>query len=243
MQCYFSRIALVVLLCWGMLGCAPSPRNQKWYIAELPSGSNALAPASNPTGPSTTSQSLPVTAKVHLNIHEITWLNRLFTSKELRRLKSLEDLDTILAPENPYLTSGLRKVQRTERPDTALVPKTYNVTLLTHCDTEILKACIAAEWWPFVLLRHGNRIEAWLVMGYDDSGNISLQDPRRMLVKRSVTEFQREWKLPSPGQCVLIALEPLDKRNIRRKLQKYLPPAKLSQIHIRKIARPPARKC
>ena len=37
MQRHFSRIALAVLLCLIVLGCAPSPQNQKFYIAELPS--------------------------------------------------------------------------------------------------------------------------------------------------------------------------------------------------------------
>ena len=39
MQRHFSRIALAVLLCLIVLGCTPSPQNQKFYIAELPSSS------------------------------------------------------------------------------------------------------------------------------------------------------------------------------------------------------------
>ena len=33
MQRHFSRIALAVLLCLIVLGCTPSPQNQKFYIA------------------------------------------------------------------------------------------------------------------------------------------------------------------------------------------------------------------
>jgi hypothetical protein len=240
MQCYFSRIALVVLLCWGVLGCAPSPQNQKFYIAELPS-------STKPATSMQTEVALPPVARVRpREFPSRLWLDRLFRSRELHSLKSLDNLDTILAPENPFLTRGLRMRHKTGELDTALVPKNYNVTMVTHCDTEILKAFVATGWWPFVLLRHGNQIERWLVVGYDDSGNISLRDPRGPRVKRSVTEFQREWKHPSPSQCVLITLEKLNKYDVRRRLQKYLPLAKVSQIHVRPVRRPnrrTAEKC
>lgn len=240
MQSHFSRIALVVLPCLVVLGCAPSPQNQKWYIAELPS-------AAEPATSIRTEVSLPPTARVRPRENPSgLWLDRLFRSKELNTLKSLDYLDNLLAPDNPFLTRGLRKRHKTGELDTSLVPKNYNVTVVTHCDTEILKAFVASGWWPFVLLRNGSRIERLLVVGYDDFGNIYLRDPRGPRVKRAVTEFQRAWKYPSPSQCMLITLEKLNKYDVRRKLQKYLPLSRVSQIHVRPIRRPTrqtANKC
>lgn len=240
MQRHFSQIALVVLLCLVVLGCAPSPKNQKWYIAELPS-------AAEPTTSIQTEVSLPPTARVRPRENPTgLWLDRLFRSRELNTLKSLDYLDTLLAPENPFLTRGLRKRHKTGELDTSLVPKNYNVTVVTHCDTDILKAFVATGWWPFVLLRNGSQIEQWLVVGYDDFGNIYLRDPRAPRVKRAVTEFQRAWKYPSPSQCMLITLEKLNKHDVRRRLQRYLPLSKVSQIHVRSIKRPirqTASKC
>ena len=226
MQCYFSRIALVVLLCWGVLGCAPSPQNQKFYIAELPS-------STKPATSMQTEVALPPVARVRpREFPSRLWLDRLFRSRELHSLKSLDNLDTILAPENPFLTRGLRMRHKTGELD---VPKNYNVTMVTHCDTAAFSNRVVALC--AVKARQSNRT------GYDDSGNISLRDPRGPRV--SVTEFQ-EWKHPSPRQCVLITLEKLNKYDVRRRLQKYLPLAKVSQIHVRPVRRPnrrTAEKC
>ena len=232
MHRHFPRIALVALLCLVALGCAPSPKNQKWYIAELPS-------STKPATSIRTEASLPPTAEVHPRENPSRlWLDRLFRSKELLTLKNLDNLESILAPENPFLTGGIRRRHKTGELDTALVPKNYNVTVVTNCDTDILKAFVATGWWPFVLLKRGSQIERWLVVGYDDSGNIYLRDPRGPRVKRAVTEFQRAWKYPSPSQCMLITLEKLDKYEVRRRLQRYLPLSKVSQIHVRSIKRP-----
>ena len=231
MRGYSSRIALASLLCLVVFGCAPLPRNQKWYIADLPS-------SSEPAASSKASLSSPPAAKVRLDVREWLWLGRLFRSKELRGLKSLDNLDSILAPENPHLTRGLRRRQGSGELDTALVPKNYTVTRITHCDSAILKAFVDAGWWSLVLLES----TPWLVVGYDASGNVILEDPRgHTESRRSVTDFQRAWKLPSPGQCVLITLEKLDKHRARKTLQRYLPPSKVSQIHIQPLERPNPR--
>ena len=240
MYSYFPRIALASLFCLVVVGCAPSPQNQKFYIAELPS-------STKPATSMRTEVSLPPVARVRpREFPSRLWLNRLFRSRELLTLKNFDNLESILAPENPFLTGQMRRRHKTGELDTALVPKNYNVTVVTNCDTDILKAFVATGWWPFVLLRHGNQIERWLVVGYDDSGHISLRDPRGPRVKRSVTEFQREWKYPSPSQCMLITLEKLNKYDVRRRLQRYLPLAKVTQIHVRPMKRPnrrTAEKC
>ena len=240
MQRHFSRIALAVLLCLIVLGCAPSPQNQKFYIAELPSSSETAGSLSASTTAANASPTSVQAKRVYADVREM-WLDRLFRTKPLRQLKSLNELEAVLVPEYPRLTGGLRKQQNTEQPDTALIPKNYNVAVITHCDIEVLKAFIDVGWWSLVLLES----TPWLVVGYDESGYIILEDPRRPNTNRKTeSDFERLWQLPSRTQCMLIQLEHLDKYTVKRKLRGRLSTDKINKIHIRTPARPPAaRKC
>ena len=242
MQRHFSRIALAVLLCLIVLGCAPSPQNQKFYIAELPSSSETAGSLSASTTAANASPTSVQAKRVYTDLREWMWLERLFSTKPLRQLKSLNDLEAVLVPEYPRLTGGLRKRQNTEQPDTALIPKNYNVAVITHCDIEVLKAFVDVGWWSLVLLESN----PWLVVGYDGSGNIILEDPRggRHTNRKTESDFERLWLLPSRTQCMLIQLEHLDKYTVKRKLRGHLSTDKINKIHIRTPARTPAaRKC
>ena len=243
MKSQFHRVALVALFCLVVLSCAPSPQNQKFYIPELPASSKAAAVPSHSATGSKASSATVQSNRVYTDVRERMWLDRLFRTKPLRQLKSLNDLEAVLVPEYPRLTGGLRKQQKTENPDTALIPKNYNVAVITHCDIEVLKAFIDVGWWSLVLLESN----PWLVVGYDDSGHIILQDPRwggGNTNIRTESDFERLWLLPSRTQCVLIQLEKLDKYTVRRKLRGHLSPEKISKIHVRTPARPAMpRKC
>ena len=126
MHSFTPRIVWTCLLCLMVVSCTPSPQNQKFYIAELRPSSNATAP---PSGLATGSNASPTSVqakRVYADVREM-WLDRLFRTKPLRQLKSLNELEAVLVPEYPRLTGGLRKQQNTEQPDTALIPKNYNV--------------------------------------------------------------------------------------------------------------------
>ena len=243
MQNYTSRFALAVLISFIVIGCATSPRDQRRYIAELPSSSETAKSFSDSISASNKSLASVQAKRVYTDIHERMWLDRLFRTKPLRQLKSLNELEAVLVKEYPRLTGGLRRQQKTENPDTALIPKNYSVAVITHCDIEVLKAFIDAGWWSLVLLESN----PWLVVGYDDSGHIILQDPRwggGNTNIRTESDFERLWLLPSRTQCVLIQLEKLDKYTVRRKLRGHLSPEKISKIHVRTPARPAMpRKC
>ncbi|MDE0041539.1 MAG: hypothetical protein OXT74_05855 [Candidatus Poribacteria bacterium] len=241
MKSQFHRVALVALFCLIVLGCAPTPQNQKFYIAELPASSKAAAVPSHAATGSKASSTTVQSNRVYTDVRERMWLDRLFRTKPLRQLKSLNDLEAILVKEYPRLTGGLRRQQKTENPDTALIPKNYSVAVITHCDIEVLKAFIDVGWWSLVLLESN----PWLVVGYDDSGHIILEDPRgRNTNIRTESDFERLWLLPSRTQCVLIQLEKLDKYTVRRKLRGHLSPEKINKIHVRTPARPAMpRKC
>ena len=235
------RISLAFLFSLVVLGCAPSPQNQKYYIAELkPSSATSGLSTASTTAPNTSSTAVQ-TKRVYMDLREKMWLDRLFRTKPLRQLKSLNELEAVLVPEHPRLTGGLREQQKTENPDTALIPKNYNVAVITHCDVEVLKAFIDAGWWSLVLLES----HPWLVVGYNDSGHIILEDPRGPNTNRKTeSEFERLWLLPSRTQCVLIQLEQLDKYTVKRKLRGHLSPEKINKIHVRTPARPPTpRRC
>ena len=240
MRNQFPRTGLVALLCLVVLGCAPSPQNQKYYIAELPASSKAAADPSRSITGSKASSATVEPKRIYTDLRERMWLDRLFRTKPLLQLKSLNELETILVKEYPRLTGGLRKQQKTENPDTALSPKNYNVAVITHCDVEVLKAFIDAGWWSLVLLESN----PWLVVGYDDSGHIILEDPRSggNTNRKTESDFERLWLLPSRTQCVLIQLEQLDKYTVKRKLRGHLSPEKINKIHVRTPARPPTRR-
>ena len=235
MQCYTSRFALAVLVSFVVLGCGPSPQNRKYHIAEFPASSEAAKSLSTSTTASNASSASVQTKRVYTDLRERMWLDRLFRTKPLRQFKSLNHLEAVLVPEYPRLTGGLRKQQKTENPDIALIPKNYSVAVITHCDIEVLKALIDAGWWSLVLLESN----PWLVVGYDDSGHIILEDPRgRNTNIKTEPDFERLWLRPSRTQCMLIQIEKLDKYTVRRKLQGHLSPDKISKIHVRTPARP-----
>ena len=239
---YALRISLAFLFSLVVLGCAPSPQNQKYYIAELkPSSATSGLSTASTTAPNTSSTAVQ-TKRVYTDLREQMWLERLFSTKPLRQLKSLNELEAVLVPEYPRLTGGLREQQKTENPDTALIPKNYSVAVITHCDIEVLKAFVDVGWWSLVLLESN----PWLVVGYDGSGNIILEDPRggRHTNRKTESDFERLWLLPSRTQCMLIQLEQLDKYTVKRKLRDHLSPDKINKIHVRTPARTPAaRKC
>ena len=168
-----------------------------------------VAELSSSSGPSVSSEvsvSLPSAARVNPKTLRPLTMMRIFRSRLPRRL---EDLDASTAPQD------------------------HNLTLVANCDSEILKAFVSRGWAQPILLKYGNQSHPWIVVGYGLSGNIHLKDPRDSTQKaRTVTNFQREWKLPSPGQCALITAEQLNKPSVKRTLQKYLPPTKVSQVHI-----------
>ena len=241
MHNFTPRIVWTSLLCLMVVGCTPSPQNQKFYIAELRPSSNATAPPSTRATGSKVSSASVQAKRVYMDLREKMWLDRLFRTKPLRQLKSLNELEAVLVPEYPRLTGGLREQQKTENPDTALIPKNYSVAVITQCDIEVLKAFVDVGWWSLVLLESN----PWLVVGYDDSGNILLEDPRgHPIIRKTESDFERLWQLPSRSQCVLIQLEQLDKYTVKRKLRGHLSPDKINKIHVRTPARTPAaRKC
>lgn len=236
MQSYAFRFALAVLVSFIVLGCASSPQDQPRYIAELPSSPETAKSYSDSVSSSNTPLTPVKPKRIYTDLREQMWLDRLFRTKPLRQLKSLNELETILVKEYPRLTGGLRKQQNTENPDTALIPKNYSVAVITHCDIEVLKAFIDVGWWSLVLLESN----PWLVVGYDDSGHLILQDPRwggGNTNIRTESDFERLWLLPSRSQCMLIQLEQLDKYTVKRKLRGHLSPDKISKIHVRTPAR------
>ncbi len=240
MQSHSSRIALAVLMSFIVLNCAPPPQDQKYYIAELKPSTEAAKSLSASNSASNTPSASVQAKRVYIDGRERMWLDRLFRTKPLRQLKSLNELEAVLVPEYPRLTGGLRKQQKTENPDTALIPKNYNVAVITHCDVEVLKAFIDAGWWSLVLLES----HPWLVVGYNDSGHILLEDPRYggKTNRKTESDFERLRLLPSRTQCVLIQLEQLDKYTVKRKLRGHLSPEKINKIHVRTPARPPTRR-
>ena len=114
MHSFSPRIVWTSLLCLMVVSCTSSPQNQKFYIAELPASSKAATAPSRPATGSKASSASVQAKRVYTDLREQMWLGRLFRTKPLRQLKSLNALEAVLVPEYPRLTGGLRKQQNTE---------------------------------------------------------------------------------------------------------------------------------
>ena len=75
---YALRISLAFLFSLVVLGCAPSPQNQKYYIAELkPSSATSGLSTASTTAPNTSSTAVQ-TKRVYTDLREQMWLESAF---------------------------------------------------------------------------------------------------------------------------------------------------------------------
>ncbi len=109
-----------------------------------------------------------------------------------------------------------------------------NLSIVSNCDSDILKAFVVQRWVPIVLLQYGNRRHLWAVIGYDTAERIYLQNPANRGERRpTIADFEQEWKSASAGKCLLITQQQLNEARVQTVLKKYLPVAKASQVMVR----------
>ena len=106
--------------------------------------------------------------------------------------------------------------------------------LVFGCDFEVLKAFVASDWRPLVIVKSSPRSRNILAMlGYDDlSDELTLFDPMKSAQsKMSYSEFRGQWEDPK-NMCVLIFSQYVGAEKIRRTLKKYLPEEQVESITI-----------
>ena len=121
--------------------------------------------------------------------------------------------------------------------------KVQNISIVSNCNLEVLKAFMATGWAPVILSRRSGKGHLTTVMKYDDAEQqIQVGNPlgaqRRGLQTRAgrtltYSEFEKEWTTGSARKCVLITPKKLDDVSIHAALEKYLPKEQVAQVQVR----------
>lgn len=211
-----SILALSILL----VSCGPPPQTGK--LPPIPSANRSQpASASAPTKTRTTSamasttQGLPTAAAV--DVAKKPLLKMLF--RDVPRFNRLEDL---------YGTTR---------------GQVQNLSVVSNCNLDVLKAFVATDWAPIILSRRSGKGHLTTVMGYDDGDQqIQVGNPLDARKKglhtragRTLTysEFEKEWTTGSGRKCVLITPKKLNEASIHAALEKYLPEEQVTRIQVR----------
>ena len=118
-----------------------------------------------------------------------------------------------------------------------------NLSVVSNCNLEVLKAFVATGWTPIILSRRSGRGHLTTVMQYDDAdeqiqiGNplgAQRKGPRtrggRML---AYSEFEKEWTTGSGRKCVLITPKKLNEASVHAALEKYLSKEQVARVQVR----------
>ena len=112
-----------------------------------------------------------------------------------------------------------------------------NLSVVSNCNLEVLKAFVAIGWAPVILSRGSGKGHLTVVMQYDDGAQqIQIGNPlaaQRGGRRLTYAAFDKEWATGSSRTCVLITPKKLNDRDIRAALKKYLPEERVAQIQVR----------
>jgi hypothetical protein len=121
--------------------------------------------------------------------------------------------------------------------------KVQNLSVVSNCNLEVLKAFVATGWTPVILSKRTAKAHLLAVMKYDDADQkIQIGNPLdarrkgaeprrgRML---SYPEFEKEWATGSGNTCVLVTARRLHDVEIHAALEKYLPEEQVARIQVR----------
>ncbi len=220
MHTHFCYTAFILALCVLLVSCGSPPQTGK--LPPIPSANRSQpASASAPTKTRTASamasaaQGLPAAAAVDVTKKPL--LKMLFRNEP--RFNRLEDL---------YGTTR---------------GQVQNLSVVSNCDLEVLKAFLATGWAPVILSRRSGKGHLTTVMQYDDGDQqIQVGNPLdtqrkgpRSRVGRTLTysEFEKEWTTGSGRKCVLITPKKLNEVSIHAALEKYLPKEQVARVQVR----------
>ena len=220
MHTHFCHAAFILALCLLLVSCGPPPQTGK--MPPIPSATRSQpASVSAPTKTRTASamasatQGLPSAAAVDVTKKPL--LTALFRNEP--NVNRLEDL---------YATTR---------------GKVQNLSVVSNCNMDVLKAFVATGWAPVIRSRRSGRGHLSAVMRYDDAGQqIQIGNPLDARRKgagsgggRPLTysEFEKEWSTGSGNKCVLVTPRRLSDVEIHAALKKYLPEEQVARIQVR----------
>ena len=216
MHPHFCHTASIFALCVLLVSCGPPPQTEK--LPPIPSANRSQpASASTPTKtrPASATGTLPASAAVDVTKKPL--LKAFFRGQpDVNRLDDLYGT-----------TRG----------------KVQNLSIVSNCNLDVLKAFVATGWAPVIRSRRSGTGHLSVIMRYDDADQqIQIGNPlgaqRRGLQTRAgrtltYSEFEKEWTTGSARKCVLITPKKLDDVSIHAALEKYLPKEQVAQVQVR----------
>jgi hypothetical protein len=126
----------------------------------------------------------------------------------------------------------------------AITSKTrFSPASVSGCDLEVLKAFVASNWSPVVVITSPvgpKHIRA--VIGYDDSAQrITLIDPVNLKqaaqANLEYSDFSKQWDDPQKT-CLLVSSQGIGEQRIKATLKKHLPEEKVESLVIKTLGKP-----
>ena len=214
MHTHFCYIVFIFALCILLVSCGPPPQTGK--MPPIPSA-NRSQPAStmSATQSASTTGALPASAAVDV------------TKKPLLKAFFRNEPDVNRVEDLYGTTKGT----------------VQNLSIVSNCNLDALKAFMATGWAPIILSRRSGKGHLTVVMQYDDAAQqIQLGNPlgaqRKGLNTRAgrtlaYPDFEKEWTTGSGKTCVLITPKKLNEIDIHAALKKYLPEEQAARIQVR----------
>ena len=125
----------------------------------------------------------------------------------------------------------------------AITAKTrFSPAAVSGCDLEVLKAFVASNWSPVVVITSPvgpKHIRA--VIGYDDSAQrITLIDPVNLKqaaqANLEYSDFSKQWD-DTQKTCLLVSSQGIGEQRIKTTLKKYLPEEKVDSLEIKTLGK------
>ncbi len=216
MHTHFCHTAFILALCLLLVSCGPPPQTGK--MPPIPSA-NRSQPASTsaPTKTRTASATGALPASAAIDVTKKPLLKALFRNEP--NVTRLEDL---------YATTR---------------GQVQNLSVVSNCNLEVLKAFVATGWAPIILSRRSGKGYLTTVMQYNDADQqIQIGNPlaaqREGLRSRAgrmltYSEFEKEWATGSGRKCVLITPKKLHDADVYAALKKYLPEEQVARVQVR----------
>jgi hypothetical protein len=212
----FYHTAFILALCLFLVSCGPPPQTGK--RPPIPSAKRSRpAPPSAPARIRTAAATGALPASAAIDVTKKPILKTFFRiDHDIRRLEDL------------YATTR---------------GKVQNLSVVSNCNLEVLKAFVATGWAPVILSGRSAKGHLSAIMSYDDANQqIQIGNPlaaqRKGLHTRagrtlSYSEFEKEWATRSGNKCVLVTPKRLQDVEIHAALKKYLPEEQVDQVRVR----------
>ena len=215
MHTHFCHTVFIFTLCILLVSCGPAPQGERMPIPSATRSQPASTSAPTATRTASATGALPSSAEIDVTKKPL--LKALFrTELEVNRL------------EDVYaMTRG----------------KIQNLSIVSNCDLEMLKAFVATGWAPVIRSRRSGKGHLSVVMGYDDADQkIQIGNPLSTSKKRpgsrvgrtlTYSEFKKEWSTGSGNKCVLVTPRRLHDVEIHAALKKFLPEEQVDRVQVR----------